>query len=140
MEAKIHRNLDAQKAEIEATIVTDKKKTKSTETKSKKIKKEKKAKDPNAPKRPPTAFFLFMDDFRKTYKEANPDCKSVAMVAKDGGEKWKSMTDEEKMVYVERAKELKADYEKAMKSGIAQNENDDEESPGGSCGVFVPDD
>lgn len=125
MEAKIHRNLDAQMAEIEATVVVDKKKTKSTEPKPKKTKKEKKAKDPNAPKRPPTAFFLFMDEFRKTHKEANPECKSVATVAKEGGEKWKSMTDEEKKVYVERAKELKADYEKA-KSGIVQNENHDE--------------
>lgn len=84
--------------------MTSRKKAKSTEPKAKK---EKKAKDPNAPKRPPTAFFLFLydlslllsplhkyenfvdnifmliisrDDFRKEYKEANPDCKSVKEV------------------------------------------------------------
>lgn len=35
-------------------------KEKSTEPQPKKTKKEKKAKDPSKPKRPPTAFFLFM--------------------------------------------------------------------------------
>ncbi|MQL92621.1 hypothetical protein Taro_025233 [Colocasia esculenta] len=35
-----------------------------------------------------------MDDFRKEFKEANPEAKGVAMVAKEGGDKWKSMTEE----------------------------------------------
>ncbi|MCL7041356.1 hypothetical protein MKW94_007418, partial [Papaver nudicaule] len=72
------------------------KKTVSSEPKPKpkKTKKEQKAKDPNAPKRPPTAFFAFMEDFRKEFKEANPDNKSVSVVAKEGGQKWKSMSDE----------------------------------------------
>ena len=80
------------------------KKSSSTAPKAKKAKTDKKSKDPNAPKRPQTAFFLFMytisqslsctfglsfrvcvccnvfnfcvrDDFRKTYKEENPDSK-----------------------------------------------------------------
>ncbi|XP_058194134.1 high mobility group B protein 7-like isoform X2 [Rhododendron vialii] len=54
------------------------------------------------------------DDFRKSYKETNPDCKSVSVVAKEGGERWKSMADEEKMAYVARAAELKAEYGKAL--------------------------
>ncbi|TQD76324.1 hypothetical protein C1H46_038130 [Malus baccata] len=41
-----------------------------------------------------------MDDFRKSYKEVNPDSKGVKTVAKEGGEKWKSMTDEKKKVFV----------------------------------------
>ncbi|KAL3502361.1 hypothetical protein ACH5RR_036810 [Cinchona calisaya] len=39
--------------------------------------------------------FTRWDDFRKAFKEENPDCKSVSMVAKEGGEKWKSMTEED---------------------------------------------
>ncbi|EES14345.1 hypothetical protein BDA96_07G000500 [Sorghum bicolor] len=68
-------------------------------------------------KRSPTAFFLFMDDFRKEFKAAHPDNKSVATVAKEGGEKWKSMTDEEKKPYVEKAAELKAQAENGEGSG-----------------------
>uniref|UniRef100_A0A7N2M314 HMG box domain-containing protein n=1 Tax=Quercus lobata TaxID=97700 RepID=A0A7N2M314_QUELO len=66
-------------------------KSSSTVPKAKKAKTDKKSKDPNAPKRPQTAFFLFMDDFRKTYKEENPDSKGGKEVAKEGGEKWKSL-------------------------------------------------
>ncbi|CAI9301824.1 unnamed protein product [Lactuca saligna] len=38
------------------------------------------AKDPNKPKRPASAFFVFMEDFRKQFKEDHPDNKSVAAV------------------------------------------------------------
>ncbi|KAM0964242.1 hypothetical protein ACFX13_020673 [Malus domestica] len=82
-------------------------------------KRAKKDKDPNAPKRPLTAFFLFLDDFRKSYKEANPDSKGVKMVTKEGGEKWKSMIDEEKKPYVDKAAELKQEYKRALESDIA---------------------
>lgn len=42
--------------------------------------KAKKEKDPNEPKRPPTAFFLFMEEFRATFKKANPNSKGGATV------------------------------------------------------------
>ncbi|KAL8267162.1 hypothetical protein R6Q59_004506 [Mikania micrantha] len=46
-------------------------------------------------------------------------------VAKEGGEKWKSMTDEEKKIYTERAAELKEKYQKALENpDDADNEND----------------
>ncbi|XP_052185760.1 HMG1/2-like protein isoform X2 [Diospyros lotus] len=130
MEAQIRRTLDTQMADQEKqsdSVAPEKKRAKSTaEPNPKKAKKEKKGKDPNAPKRPPTAFFLFMDEFRKTYKEANPDCKSVSMVAKEGGEKWKSMTDEVKKPYMDRAAELKEEYKKALQSeNNAQGAADD---------------
>ncbi|KAL7230674.1 hypothetical protein ACSBR2_009031 [Camellia fascicularis] len=130
IEAQIERSLDAQMLENEKqcdAIPAEKKKVKSTEPNPKKVKKEKKAKDPNQPKRPQTAFFLFMSEFRKTYKEANPDCKSVATVAKEGGEKWKSMTDEEKKIYLDRAAELKAKYDKALNSDKDVQNADDKE-------------
>uniref|UniRef100_I1J7A9 HMG box domain-containing protein n=1 Tax=Glycine max TaxID=3847 RepID=I1J7A9_SOYBN len=61
--------------------------------KSRAPKKEKKAKkDPNKPKRPPSAFFVFLEEFRKTFKAENPLVKAVSVVGKAGGEKWKSLS------------------------------------------------
>ncbi|XWS39622.1 hypothetical protein CRYUN_Cryun18bG0070900 [Craigia yunnanensis] len=134
LEAKIKMNLESQVIEMPTEVrkkPAERKKPSSTEPNPKKLKKLKKGKDPNAPKRPPTAFFLFMDDFRKSYKEANPDAKGVTGVAKEGGEKWRSMSEEEKKPYFEKAAELKAEYEKALEeSKDAGNENEEEE--GGS--------
>uniref|UniRef100_K3XZK7 HMG box domain-containing protein n=1 Tax=Setaria italica TaxID=4555 RepID=K3XZK7_SETIT len=50
-------------------------------------------KDPNKPKRAPSAFFVFMEEFRKEFKEKNPKNKSVAEVGKAAGNRWKSLTD-----------------------------------------------
>ncbi|KAF3957903.1 hypothetical protein CMV_017130 [Castanea mollissima] len=142
LDARIKLNLEAQIVEkpsdppkkkptsTTTTTTTDRKKSSSTEPKAKKAKTDKKSKDPNAPKRPQTAFFLFMDDFRKTYKEENPDSKGGKEVAKEGGEKWKSMTDEEKKPYVDKAAELKAEYGKAKLE--ANNAQEDEDGNGGS--------
>ncbi|KAJ4825080.1 hypothetical protein Tsubulata_035776 [Turnera subulata] len=38
------------------------------------------AKDPNKPKRPPSAFFGFMEEFRQEFKEKHPNNKSVAVI------------------------------------------------------------
>ncbi|THG19412.1 hypothetical protein TEA_016999 [Camellia sinensis var. sinensis] len=43
-------------------------------------KKEKASKNSGAPKRPSSAFFVFMDEFRKSFKENFPDNKSVSVV------------------------------------------------------------
>lgn len=72
------------------------------------------AKDPNMPKRPASGFFIFMETFRKTHKEENPDVKGVAEVGKAGGLKWKQMSEEEKAPYNEEALQRKATYEKAL--------------------------
>ncbi|KAI8549289.1 hypothetical protein RHMOL_Rhmol06G0014200 [Rhododendron molle] len=76
----------------------------------------KKDKDPNMPKRPPSAFFVFMEEFREQYKEKHPGNKSVAIVAKAGGAKWKSMTEADKAPYVAKADKRKTDYEKNMEA------------------------
>nr|ABK21026.1 unknown [Picea sitchensis]ABK22556.1 unknown [Picea sitchensis]ABK22606.1 unknown [Picea sitchensis]ABK22657.1 unknown [Picea sitchensis]ABK22712.1 unknown [Picea sitchensis] len=105
------------------------------------------AKDPNKPKRPASAFFVFMEDFRKTYKEKNPNVKSVSVVGKAGGDKWKSMSEADKAPYVAKAGKRKTEYEKNMaaynnkqtstagdsaeesdKSKSEVNDEDDEES------------
>ncbi|CAK7339816.1 unnamed protein product [Dovyalis caffra] len=127
LDAKIKMNLEARVVEKteDKKKPAERKKATPTEPKMKKAKKEKKGKDPNAPKRPPTAFFIFMDDFRKEYKEANPDSKDVKKIAKEGGERWKSLTNEEKKQYVDKAAELKAEYGKALESNDAKNEDND---------------
>ncbi|XP_050235098.1 high mobility group B protein 7-like [Mercurialis annua] len=127
-EAKIKMNLEAQvvaKPAEPKKKSAERKKSTSTEPKAKKAKKENKGDNPNKLKRPPTAFFIFLNDFRKAFKEANPDSKDVKRVAKEGGEKWKTMTDEEKKHYMDKATELKAEYQKALEQ-TNDADNDDE--------------
>ena len=57
----------------------------------------KKKKDPDAPKRPPTAFFIFAQAKRP---EVAAECKSVTEVSKKLGEMWKQLGDEEKKVHL----------------------------------------
>ncbi|KAK4261879.1 hypothetical protein QN277_004817 [Acacia crassicarpa] len=134
LDAKIKMNLEAQVVErpAEDKKPAERRKPKSSEPKAKKAKVErvekgKKGKDPNKPKRPPTAFFVFLEEFRKSFKEANPDSKDVKRVGKEAGEKWKSLSDEEKKPYLDRAAELKAEYEKALESYNAAEDGDDQE-------------
>ncbi|XP_042501079.1 high mobility group B protein 7-like [Macadamia integrifolia] len=128
IESRIKMKLEAHVVERDAEAkkpVEKKRKVASSEPKVKKSKPGKKVKDPNAPKRPPTAFFLFMDDFRKSYKEENPDGKDVKVVAKEGGAKWQSMTEEEKKPYLDKVQELKEEYEKALETYKEQEKQDD---------------
>ncbi|XP_073278031.1 HMG1/2-like protein [Primulina huaijiensis] len=80
------------------------------------VKKGKAVKDPNKPKRPASAFFVFMEDFRKQYKEKHPNNKSVATVGKAGGDKWKSLSEAEKAPFVAKAEKRKAEYEKTLQA------------------------
>uniref|UniRef100_A0ACD5XTD7 Uncharacterized protein n=1 Tax=Avena sativa TaxID=4498 RepID=A0ACD5XTD7_AVESA len=80
------------------------------------VKNGKAEKDPNKPKRPPSAFFVFMEGFRKDYKEKHPNNKQVSVVGKAGGEKWKSLTDAEKAPFVAKAEKLKAEYTKKIEA------------------------
>ncbi|XP_068640700.1 high mobility group B protein 7 [Aristolochia californica] len=132
LDSKIKMNLEAQvverMTEVQKPPVDRKKKSVAASSEPQKSKKEKKVKDPNKPKRPPTAFFVFLDDFRRQYKETNPDSKNVSAVAKGGGEKWKSMSEEEKKPYLDKAAELKAEYAKALENSNAGNANDEKAS------------
>jgi len=76
--------------------------------------KKKAAKDLDQPKRPPSAYFIFMETFRKEYKAANPEVKSVTASAKAGGERWLGMSEAEKAPYVSEAAVRKSQYEQAM--------------------------
>ncbi|KAL8140717.1 hypothetical protein V2J09_006738 [Rumex salicifolius] len=101
---------------------------KAADKSSKKVKKAKPAlKDPNKPKRPPSAFFVFLEDFRKTFKKENPNVKAVSAVGKAGGAKWKSMSDAEKAPYEAKAAKRKVDYEKEMSAYTKKQEAAEEE-------------
>ena len=60
-----------------------------------KEKKERKKKDPNAPKRPMSAYFLFMNSARPGVRKENPDA-SIGEVAKIMGKMWGEIEPEEK--------------------------------------------
>ncbi|CAN0888205.1 High mobility group B protein 7 [Linum grandiflorum] len=133
LDAKIKMNLEAQvvenPTEVKKTTKKNASEKNSGETGEPKPKRAKKEKgDPNKPKRPPTAYFIFMADFRKEYKEANPDCKEAKQVVKDAGAKWSSMTEEEKKPYNEKAAQLKADFAKGMDAETKETNSGDDEN------------
>uniref|UniRef100_A0A3B4TNT3 High mobility group protein B2 n=1 Tax=Seriola dumerili TaxID=41447 RepID=A0A3B4TNT3_SERDU len=74
-------------------------------------KKGKKKKDPNAPKRPPSAFFVFCSDHRPRIKEENPGI-SIGDIAKKLGELWATQSSKDKAPYEAKAAKLKEKYEK----------------------------
>ncbi|XP_071722962.1 high mobility group B protein 7-like [Rutidosis leptorrhynchoides] len=123
LDAKIKMNLEAQVVEMPSEVnkPAERKRSASSQPRSKKAKTETSKKG----KRPPTAFFTFMDDFRKEYKEAHPDAKGVKEVAKEGGEKWRKMSDEEKQKYKDKAAALKAMYEEALENNDDQIDDDE---------------
>ncbi|KAM0046924.1 putative chromatin remodeling & transcriptional activation HMG family [Helianthus debilis subsp. tardiflorus] len=82
------------------------------------------AKDPNKPKRPPSAFFVFLEEFRVTFKKENPNVKAVSAVGKAGGEKWKSMSAAEKAPYEAKAAKRKTEYEKVLKAYNKKQESE----------------
>ncbi|KAH7576754.1 hypothetical protein JRO89_XS01G0141600 [Xanthoceras sorbifolium] len=96
--------------------IMKKRKAENKTTKEKASKKTASRKDSDAPKRAPTAFFLFMEDFRKSFKENCADNKSVSAVGKAGGEKWKSMSEAEKAAYIKIADKRKAEYQEAFEA------------------------
>ncbi|RDX70107.1 High mobility group B protein 14 [Mucuna pruriens] len=98
-----------------------------------KQKKNKQKFDAKKPKKPPTAFFYFLEDFRKEFQEQNPDVKSMRDIGKACGEKWKTMTYEEKVQYYDIATEKRAEFDTAMaefkkKMESGELEETDEES------------
>ncbi|XP_052178651.1 high mobility group B protein 7-like [Diospyros lotus] len=121
IEAHMRRALDAQMAEQSHSVYSIREKRAKakmlSQTQRKPRRKRNKGKDLNAPEHPPTAFFLVMDEFSKSFKEANPGCKIVSMVAKgvrcgtvEVHYKWGQKP------YVDRVAELKEEYNNALKS------------------------
>ncbi|KAM4612032.1 high mobility group protein B3a [Polymixia lowei] len=70
-----------------------------------------KKKDPNAPKRPPSGFFIFCSDHRSKIKGQNPSL-GIGDIAKKLGEMWNNLTDASKQPYLQKANKLKEKYQK----------------------------
>ncbi|TRZ17566.1 hypothetical protein HGM15179_009561 [Zosterops borbonicus] len=83
----------------------------------------KKFKDPNAPKRPPSAFFLFCSEFRPKIKGEHPGL-SIGDVAKKLGEMWNNTAADEKQPYEKKAAKLKEKYEKDIAAYRAKGKVD----------------
>jgi hypothetical protein len=77
-----------------------------------------KQRDPNAPKRPASAYMLWLNDNRAAIKAVlittNPDAK-ITDVTKRAGELWKLLTDDEKSPFQTASELLRAKYHDAMK-------------------------
>merc|ERR1712048_1087510 len=70
--------------------------------------KSKKKKDPNAPKKPMSAYFLFMNEKRESIKRDNPDA-GVSDIGKIAGEMWSKL--EDKSRWEQQQKEAKEKYD-----------------------------
>eukprot|EP01065_Artemidia_motanka_P042726 TRINITY_DN5777_c0_g1_i1.p1 TRINITY_DN5777_c0_g1~~TRINITY_DN5777_c0_g1_i1.p1 ORF type:complete len:217 (+),score=77.53 TRINITY_DN5777_c0_g1_i1:79-651(+) len=76
----------------------------------------KRAREEGEPKRPQTAYFLWLNSKgRKEAQEEKPDAKTTE-IAQLCGELWKGMSDAEKKPYEEQATKAKAQYAKDMKA------------------------
>merc|ERR1719350_2744919 len=76
------------------------------------MKRQRKAKDVNRPKKPQTAFWLWLTDNRPALmKECGND---VTKVAKAGGERWRALSETDKAPFEAKAAALKAEHCKAM--------------------------
>lgn len=83
------------------------------------VKKARKMKDPNKPKGPLNSYMLFNKAMRDVVKKDNPEMK-ITDLAKLIGEKWNSLSTEDKEPYKTEADRLKADYKTAMESYVPQ--------------------
>ncbi|XP_078168547.1 HMG-box (high mobility group) DNA-binding family protein [Carex rostrata] len=79
--------------------------------------------DPRKPKKPPTAFFYYLEDFRKTFQQQNPIVKSMRQIGKACGDKWRTLSFEEKVAYYDIATEKRAKFERTMAEYIKRKEN-----------------
>lgn len=69
--------------------------------------------DPGDLKRPQSAYFFFLADFRNAYKREHPNEQpQVALMGKLAGDKWKSMTPGERAPYEEMSKASKEEYKR----------------------------
>ena len=77
------------------------------------------------PKRPLSAYMLWLNSARDGIKKENPDFK-VTEIAKKGGELWRGMKD--KTEWEGKAAKMKEEYEKAMKE-FERNGGDKSSAP-----------
>lgn len=111
----------------QSKVNVDNKKPRSSKKPKVQAKKKTEKVDPKRPKKPPTAFFYFLEDFRKGYQEQNPDVKSMRDIGKACGEKWKTMSYEEKVQYYDIATVKRAEFDRAMAEYIKRKESGEDQ-------------
>ncbi|MCI4379686.1 hypothetical protein PGIGA_G00231180 [Pangasianodon gigas] len=84
------------------------------EKKERKPRKEKKVKDAGAPKRPMSAYMLWLNANRERIKSENPGI-SVTEISKKAGEMWKQIDKSRREEWEKKAEEAKRQYDRAMK-------------------------
>ncbi|CAL9706935.1 unnamed protein product [Knipowitschia caucasica] len=84
------------------------------EKKERKPRKEKKKKDPGGPKRPMSAYMLWLNSSRERIKSENPGI-SITEISKKAGEMWRQLGKEDKEEWETKAGEAKRQYDKAKK-------------------------
>jgi len=87
---------------------------------------EKKKKDPNAPKRGLSAYMFFANDQRDNVREENPGI-SFGQVGKVLGDRWKALSDKDKIPYEKKAQADKKRYEDEKAKYNAGDEEEDDE-------------
>nr|XP_034342282.1 high mobility group protein B1-like [Arvicanthis niloticus] len=90
----------------------------------------KKFKEPNAPKRPPSAFFLFCSEYHPKIKSEHPGL-SIGDVAKKLGEMWNNIGADDKQPYEKKATKLKEKYEKDIAASRAKGKPNTVKKRGG---------
>lgn len=78
-------------------------------------------KDPKAPKRPMSAYFLFMNKNRASFVEQVGSKSDLSAIGKLAGAKWGAMTDAEKAPFTSKAEKAKAAYEKKRAKYVQSN-------------------
>ncbi|XP_063046680.1 FACT complex subunit SSRP1a [Engraulis encrasicolus] len=105
---------DAKPKKAKAKKEPVKKSKPAREKKERRPRKEKKGKDPDAPKRPMSAYMLWLNSSRERIKSENPGI-SVTEISKKAGEMWRQIGKDKKEEWDKKAEEAKRAYEKAMK-------------------------
>ncbi|EHN00901.1 Abf2p [Saccharomyces cerevisiae x Saccharomyces kudriavzevii VIN7] len=82
------------------------------------------------PKRPTSAYFLFLQDHRSQFAKENPTLRP-SEISKIAGEKWQTLKSDIKDKYISQRKELYSEYQKAKK------EFDDKLPPKRPAGPFI---
>merc|ERR1711920_635694 len=90
-------------------------------------------KDPNMPKKPQSAYWLWLTDNRPALMKELGGTKDVTKVSKLAGERWGTLSNKAKAPFLKKAAELKAAYDKAMveykkTAGANEDEDDDDEA------------
>jgi len=87
---------------------------------------DKKKKDPNAPKRGLSAYMFFANEQRETVREENPGI-TFGQVGKVLGDKWKALSEKQRVPYENKAKTDKERYEREKAAYNAGDDDEEEE-------------